>query len=56
MQGKGSDSVTTPIDDHYVEVSTFVVVPSLLRPTSPWRAKSPIDSKAPINIPIDGHM
>ena len=50
-----SDLVTTPIDDHHVEVFAPVVVPSLLHPTSPRRAKSPADSKAPITTPIDGH-
>jgi len=50
MQAKVSESQlvvhpdTTPIDDHHVEVSTFLVVPSPLRPTSPWRAKSPGDT------------
>jgi len=58
---KGSESqlvvhsFTTPIDDHHVKVSPHVVVPSLLRPTSPQRAKSPRDTKAPIKTPIDGH-
>ena len=57
MQAKGSEShsVTTPIDDHHVEVSTLVVVPSPLCPTSPRRAKSPTNSKAPIKTPIDGY-
>jgi len=32
-----------------------VAVPSLLRPTSPRKAKSPADSTTPINTPIDGH-
>ena len=57
MQAKGSEShsVTTPIDDHHVEVSAPVVVPSPLRPTSHRRAKSPADFKAPIKTPMDGH-
>jgi len=57
MQAKGSKShsVTTTIDDHLMEVSTLVVVPSLLHPTSHRRAKSPADSKAPIKTLIDGH-
>jgi len=38
-----------------VEVSVVVVVPSSSRPTSPRRAKSPGDTKAPIKTPIDGH-
>jgi len=51
MQAKDlkSHSVTTSIDDRHVEVSAPVVVPS------PRRAKSPVDSKAPIKTPIDGH-
>ena len=48
-------SITTPIDDHYVEVFAPVVVPSPSRPTSSWRAKSPGDTKAPIKTRIDGH-
>jgi len=57
MQAKGSEPhlVTTPIDDHHVEVSTPVVVPYPLHLTSPRRAKSPADSKVQINTPIDGH-
>ena len=57
MQAKGSKShsITTPIDDHHVEVFALVVVPSLLRPTSPRKVKSPADSKTSINTPIDGH-
>ena len=57
MQAKGSKShsATNPIDDHHVEVSTPVVVPSSLHPTSPRKAKSPADSKTPINTPNDGH-
>jgi len=56
MQAKSSKShsFTTPIDDDHVEVSTPAVVPSPLHPTSPRRAKSPADFKAPINTPIDG--
>ena len=56
MQAKGSEShsVMTLIDDH-VEIYTHVVVPSSLHPTSPRRAKSPADSKVPINTQIDGH-
>ena len=57
MQVKGSEShsVMTLIDDHHVEVSALVVVPSPLRPTSPRMAKSPVVSKALIKTPIDGH-
>ena len=61
MQAKGSESqhvvhsVTTPIDDHHVEISAPVAVPSLSRPTSPRRAKSPRDTKAPIKTLIDAH-
>jgi len=57
MQAKDSESnlVTTPIDDHHVEIYALVAVPSPLRPTSPRRAKSPADSKAPIKTPIHGH-
>ena len=61
MQAKGSESelvvhsVTTPTVDHHVEVYAPVVVPSPSRPTSPWRAKSPGDTKATIKITIDGH-
>jgi len=59
MQAKGSESqlvsVTTPIDDHHVEVSTLVVILSPSRPTTPWRAKSLRDTKTPIKTPIDGH-
>ena len=50
-----SQLVVTPIDDHHVEVSAHVVVPSSSHPTSPQRAKSPINTKAPIKTPIDGH-
>jgi len=53
--GSGLHSVTTPIDNHHVGVSAPVALPSLLRPTYPRKAKSPADSKAPINTPIDGH-
>ena len=45
--------VTTPIDDHHVEVSTLVVVP--LCPTSSRRAKSPAGSNIPTKNLIDGH-
>ena len=38
-----------------MEVSTPVVIPSPSRPTSPRKAKSPGDTKAPIKNPIDGH-
>ena len=57
MQAKSSKSYsfTTPIDDDHVEVSAPMVLPSPLHPTSSRRAKSPADSKAPINTPIDGH-
>jgi len=57
IQAKGSElhSITTLIDNHHVEVSALVVIPSPLRPTSPQRAKSPADPKAPINTLIDGH-
>jgi len=57
IQAKGSElhSVTTPIDNHHVEVSAPVTLPSLLCRTSPRKAKSPAVSKAPINTPIDGH-
>jgi len=54
MQAKVSKS-HAPIEDHPVEVSTPVAVPSMLRPTSPRRAKSPTDSTTPINTSIDGH-
>jgi len=54
MQAKGSES-HAPIEDHPVEASAPVVVPSLLRPTSPRRAKTPANSTTPINTPIDGH-
>ena len=42
MHAKGSDShlVMNLIDDHHVEVSAPVVVPSPLRLTSPRRDKS----------------
>jgi len=61
MQAKGSESqlvvhsVTTPIDDHHVEVSAPVAVPSPSLPTSTRRVKSPGDTKAPIKTPIHGH-
>ena len=54
MQVKGSES-HAPIEDHHVEVWAPVAVPSLLRPTSPRRVKSPAGSTTPINTPIDGH-
>ena len=38
-----------------MEVSAFVVVPSLSRLTSPRRDKSHGDTKVPIKTPIDGH-
>jgi len=38
-----------------VKVFAFVAVPSSLCLTSHRRAKSPVDSKAPINTPIDCH-
>jgi len=57
IQAKDSElhSVTTPIDNHHVEVSAPVALASPLRPISTQKAKSPTDSKAPINTPIDGH-
>ena len=61
MQAKGSesqlvgDSVATSIDGHHVEVSDIMVVPYLSRHTSPRKAKSLGDVKAPITTPIDGH-
>ena len=56
MQAKSSKShsFTTLIDDDHVEVSAPAVVPSPLHPTSPRRAKSTADFKAPMNTPIDG--
>ncbi|XP_068466565.1 uncharacterized protein [Phaseolus vulgaris] len=49
MQAKDSESnSTTLIDDHHVEVSVLVIVPSLLRTTSPRRAKSHVDTNAPV--------
>jgi len=59
MQAKGLESqlvsLTTPFDDHHVEVFALVVVPSPSRPTTPQRAKSPGDTKTPIETSIDGH-
>ena len=61
MQAKGSESqlvvhlTMTLIDDHHVEVSTPVVVRFPPRSTSPQRAKSPGNAKAPIKTLIDGH-
>ena len=47
MQAKDSESnSTTFIDDHHVEVSIPVIVPSPLRTTSPQRAKSHADTNA----------
>jgi len=54
MQAKGSESHEF-IEDHHVEVRALVAVPSMLRLTSPRRAKSPANSTTPINTPIDGH-
>ena len=54
MKVKGSKSHAS-IEDHPVEVSTPLAVPSSLRPTSPRRAKSPTTATTPINTPIDGH-
>ena len=54
MQAKGSES-HAPIENHHVEVWAPVAVPSMLRPTSPWRAKLTADSTITINTPIDGH-
>jgi len=47
MQAKASESnSTTLIDDHHVEVSVPVIVPSPLRTTSPRRVKSHADTNA----------
>jgi len=54
MQAKGSES-HAPIEDHLVEVSAPVAVPSSLRLTSSRWAQSLADSTTPINTPIDGH-
>jgi len=54
MQAKGSEShsVTTPIDDHHLEVSAPMDVPSPLRPASPRRAKSSTDSKHQLRLQL----
>ena len=49
MQAKDSESnSTTFIDDHHVEVSIPVIVPSQLRTTSPQRVKSHANTNAPV--------
>jgi len=50
-----ADSITSPIDVHHVEIFAIVIVPSLLCHTSPQKAKSLGDAKAPVMTLIDGH-